>query len=269
MFNIKFIDTDSVTVNTVTKRLEALDMLSLVYTTYFRTSNFDEPLTNYNVNNVVIDLTDATEDTVDIDDLVLSILEASKCPIIKKPNDTQLLDIFNECVELYQLKYLPYETYALIDEPQLDNMMDYSVIDEIFNKTLNLRSLFNPIYYSTVAIIKDDKMIIGLDEFELDTFDFAVLPSHINGNMFTKLSNEEFAISKYLVTPIPFTLIDPAEITERVNTYKQKLFYKVMSLTAREVSKLPQAVANIFIKAGYVPLSALREYEEEIKKLID
>lgn len=268
MFLIKFKDVESGCVNHIVTKLDNADMTAYVHTLYEKTKDFSENLTNYQVNDYVIDLRYITEDNFDVDDFILSVIESEYCPIIKLPKDEEMLELFQECVELYQLKYLEYEMLSLLKEPELDNILDYAIIDEVFNGISNLTVFYSPMSYLTVIDVDGEYLRVNGETHRVTEFRWEELFNYIDVESQKKLNDAEYLLSKYLISPIPFTLIPKEDIIERVNNYKSKVFYMATQLTARDISKLPKEVSNIFTTAGYVPQSTVNEHKETIERLI-
>lgn len=268
MFVLNFKDITSDGVNGVLQALQRMDMLSQVYTMYTKTQNFNDILSNYQVNTIFADLQDVTEDDFDVDDFILSVLEAEQCPIIRLPKDTEICETFLECVDIYQLKFLNYDTFHLDTAVTLDNLMDYAVMEEIFNSVTNLSKLFTPTQYTVKVLIHDEKVIVNGEEHCMYRFDWRTLYSYINPNILSNLDDGEFFMSKYLITPLPFLLMDSGEVISKVSEYKKRVFERTMSLNAREVSQLPTEVANILTRASYVPLEVVDKYADRLEKLM-
>lgn len=267
MFSIWFKDVDNSLVNGILRKLDDLDIMHLVYTTYEKTKDFLDNKYDYNVNNIFINLENQVIDDFDVDDCMISILDASRCPVVKLPIDTELKDLFIECAELYQLSYLDYDVFTLSAEPTLNHNMDYFIIDEIFNGLESKSVMYSPVQFATKIIVDSDYVYIENIKFDLITFDWATIFKYIDYDFISNVSKYDNFLSHYLISQIPLVMIPKEQLLDRINEYKIKLFYKTMELTARDISKLPMKVVNIFTIAGYVPLKHIKSFEERIEKL--
>lgn len=268
MFVLNFLDTDSGLINSVQNKLQSSDLLGHTYSVYTKTKDFDIPCTNYKTNVIVLDLTDMLEDDLDIDDLMLSIIESNICPIVKLPKDEDFKEVFLECVDIYKIQYLNYEDMVLNNEPELDSLIDYTIIDEVFNGMTELNKFYSPNAFTTRFDITDETITVNGETLSIHTFNFEDMYNYIDTKKLITLNNADYFMSKYILSPIIISLIPTEDYVERINNYKMKVFNKAMQLTPREISNLPMEVANIYVKAGYVPMDKILEYKEELEKLL-
>lgn len=268
MFVLNFNDTATSLVNHILTEIQSRDMLGQVYSVYHKTDNFDISCSNYKVNTVVLDLSESKEDDLDIDDLMLSILDANVCPVVIPPKDEDFKELFLECVDIYKIPYLDYESITLLGEPKLNNILDFTIIDEIFNGNTGLNKLHTPNRYTVNVTVTQDEIIVNGKVSPIYNFNWENLYSYIDAEKLKMLNEADYFLSKYLVSPISLALIPTEEYINRVNDYKIKVFQKAMRLTPRELSELPMEVANIFVRAGYIPLDKILSHEGELVKLL-
>jgi hypothetical protein len=234
-------------------------------TVYFKTKDFEDSVKEIHADIFVTDLSQSKAGDFDCDEFLLNLVEARITPVIKFPTDKELLDELLELMDIYGIAYLDYEKMTLSNdflnkEVKLESLLEYAIIDEIFTSTVRKNYMYIPMHYATRFEVVQDKIVFPIGgTVDAENFNPIECFRYIDTDNLLKLTSEECFLSEYCVSPIPLALTSPDEVNQRLSIYKQKVFYKAMNLTAREVAALPEEVISMYLENDYVPLDDIKE----------
>lgn len=263
MIVIKMINTSVTDSSYVNTQLESADLTNHVHILYECNEKGLKTMRSIKCHTLVINLSNLGEDSIDMmDDIIMDIIESPYTPVIRVPQDESVLSEFVDMADAFGLAYIDYDSMSLKSEPKLDNILDYIIINEIFNGVENKSNMFSPLDYTTRIIIDDNKVIIDGKECDLVRFKFSTLWSLRPQIDYEILLNVPTVFTRYISTPLPFILNDNVqEIVENVDEYKQAVFEKFVALTPRDLLQFPDEVRDIIVKGNYIPLEKLKEIE--------
>ena len=260
MFTLHLNEISLLTYNYLIGQLKQNSLFNKSMLVIHTTGEHLEEYTNLNINLLHLDLSKTIKD-----DYTTEVIESTnlKIPlVVSVPTDKESCADFLKTSTSFGLSFVDTKTALLQEIPKLDKSLDYVIIDEIFNDTHNLSSMYNPIDFCTHFNITD-KEVTNLQTGEnvlLEEFNFTNLYSQVNIEAIKKIKKHQTFLSNYIISPIPLMLeTDIDALLYKLDNYKRQVFQKAIDLDINRLLELPTPVIEVYMRAGYLPFTKLVE----------